>query len=163
MSILQLAQKELRRRRLSTVVAFCVTSLLLLVAAALYPRDYTSSAEVRFEVAPPLLEEVSNRVREYLGSNVNVPDGQLVTNLSGALLHADLSASSAQQAFAGMNALLVGLIRDETELLRSGLRAKEQGLLTDLRESESRLADACLLYTSPSPRDRTRSRMPSSA
>ena len=25
------------------------------------------------------------------------------------------------------------------------------------------LADACLLYTSPSPRDRTRSRMPSSA
>ncbi|MBK7521816.1 MAG: hypothetical protein IPI75_17165 [Gammaproteobacteria bacterium] len=142
MSILQLAQKELRRRRLSTVVAFCVTSLLLLVAAALYPRNYTSSAEVRFEVAPPLLEEVSNRVREYLGANVNDPDGQLVTNLSGALLHADFSASSAQQAFAGMNALLVGLIRDETELLRSGLRAKEQALLTDLRGSEKRLAEA---------------------
>ena len=29
--------------------------------------------------------------------------------------------------------------------------------------SESGLAIACLLYTSPSPRDRTRSRMPSSA
>ena len=28
---------------------------------------------------------------------------------------------------------------------------------------ESPLAEACLLYTSPSPRDRTRSRMPSSA
>ena len=107
MSILQLAQKELRRRRLSTVVAFCVTSLLLLVAAALYPRNYTSSAEVRFEVAPPLLEEVSNRVREYLGANVNDPDGQLVTNLSGALLHADFSASSAQQAFVGMNLSLI--------------------------------------------------------
>ena len=31
-----------------------------------------------------------------------------------------------------------------------------------LRENEG-LRDACLLYTSPSPRDRTRSRMPSSA
>ena len=28
---------------------------------------------------------------------------------------------------------------------------------------ESELPDICLLYTSPSPRDRTRSRMPSSA
>lgn len=142
MSILQLAQKELRRRRLSTVVVFCVTSLVLLVAAALYPRSYTSSAEVRFDVAPPQLEEVSNRVREYLGANVNDPDGQLLTNLSGALLHADFSASSAQQAFAGMNSLLVGLIRDETELLRKSLRAREQGLLTELRGAEKRLADA---------------------
>ena len=30
-------------------------------------------------------------------------------------------------------------------------------------ESYQRLSKACLLYTSPSPRDRTRSRMPSSA
>ena len=34
---------------------------------------------------------------------------------------------------------------------------------TNQREVEDRLRDACLLYTSPSPRDRTRSRMPSSA
>ena len=32
-----------------------------------------------------------------------------------------------------------------------------------LLASPSPLADVCLLYTSPSPRDRTRSRMPSSA
>ena len=30
-------------------------------------------------------------------------------------------------------------------------------------EAARRLAEDCLLYTSPSPRDRTRSRMPSSA
>ena len=30
-------------------------------------------------------------------------------------------------------------------------------------EKSEKLLDACLLYTSPSPRDRTRSRMPSSA
>ena len=30
-------------------------------------------------------------------------------------------------------------------------------------EFATKMVDACLLYTSPSPRDRTRSRMPSSA
>ena len=30
-------------------------------------------------------------------------------------------------------------------------------------EDQQEIIDACLLYTSPSPRDRTRSRMPSSA
>ena len=33
----------------------------------------------------------------------------------------------------------------------------------DAMDSYDRLLDICLLYTSPSPRDRTRSRMPSSA
>ena len=33
----------------------------------------------------------------------------------------------------------------------------------DLTANQSALGDDCLLYTSPSPRDRTRSRMPSSA
>ena len=45
-------------------------------------------------------------------------------------------------------------------------RRPEPELLTALLE-QARLtpaqAEACLLYTSPSPRDRTRSRMPSSA
>eukprot|EP00656_Telonema_subtile_P042558 TRINITY_DN48271_c0_g1_i1.p1 TRINITY_DN48271_c0_g1~~TRINITY_DN48271_c0_g1_i1.p1 ORF type:complete len:107 (+),score=26.61 TRINITY_DN48271_c0_g1_i1:120-440(+) len=40
--------------------------------------------------------------------------------------------------------------------------AKEEG--RELREERDQLNNnACLLYTSPSPRDRTRSRMPSSA
>ena len=32
-----------------------------------------------------------------------------------------------------------------------------------VEDLENRMAEPCLLYTSPSPRDRTRSRMPSSA
>ena len=39
-----------------------------------------------------------------------------------------------------------------------------RGMLADLKkEREQLFRDTCLLYTSPSPRDRTRSRMPSSA
>ena len=44
-------------------------------------------------------------------------------------------------------------------------RKYEAGFVTDI-ESDSLppgLSEDCLLYTSPSPRDRTRSRMPSSA
>ena len=45
-------------------------------------------------------------------------------------------------------------------------QAAEEAKDTDMNETESdddALADACLLYTSPSPRDRQKSRMPSSA
>ena len=44
---------------------------------------------------------------------------------------------------------------------RDGARNKNQRTLTP-RETQPQLSN-CLLYTSPSPRDRTRSRMPSSA
>ena len=51
-----------------------------------------------------------------------------------------------------------------------GPAARMSGFLTHLRENglrlgvgETELALACLLYTSPSPRDRQKSRMPSSA
>eukprot|EP00656_Telonema_subtile_P027674 TRINITY_DN29806_c0_g1_i1.p1 TRINITY_DN29806_c0_g1~~TRINITY_DN29806_c0_g1_i1.p1 ORF type:complete len:106 (+),score=29.38 TRINITY_DN29806_c0_g1_i1:1-318(+) len=40
------------------------------------------------------------------------------------------------------------------------VRIREHGVSEGLQEKE---AEHCLLYTSPSPRDRTRSRMPSSA
>ena len=54
-------------------------------------------------------------------------------------------------------AIGVGLIT-EVFGFTSGLIAYLRRKLVDFR-----LAKACLLYTSPSPRDRTRSRMPSSA
>ena len=41
--------------------------------------------------------------------------------------------------------------------------AKRSVDLKSLKPGEVELATGCLLYTSPSPRDRTRSRMPSSA
>ena len=56
------------------------------------------------------------------------------------------------------------LVGDQSISLTSALRQR----LPDLKElnrdhSASAIASACLLYTSPSPRDRQKSRMPSSA
>ena len=45
----------------------------------------------------------------------------------------------------------------------AGLRREEAQLRQELGISATDLREGCLLYTSPSPRDRTRSRMPSSA
>ena len=47
--------------------------------------------------------------------------------------------------------------------LRGAGVLKEQDVVQALKEVRLALLEACLLYTSPSPRDRTRSRMPSSA
>ena len=62
-------------------------------------------------------------------------------------------------------------LRAEPEVIRKGALDKgEDATLVDValaldtrRRALLGEADACLLYTSPSPRDRTRSRMPSSA
>ena len=43
------------------------------------------------------------------------------------------------------------------------LKLKRDGLFHEFRTLLSEMIEACLLYTSPSPRDRSLSRMPSSA
>ena len=48
---------------------------------------------------------------------------------------------------------------EETKQPKKGLIGK----LKDIGEEKEHQLEVCLLYTSPSPRDRTRSRMPSSA
>ena len=40
---------------------------------------------------------------------------------------------------------------------------KETSIMVSDTEHNDQIIESCLLYTSPSPRDRTRSRMPSSA
>ena len=57
----------------------------------------------------------------------------------------------------------VGAITESDVLLASASNAVIVGFQVRPSVSARKLAEACLLYTSPSPRDRTRSRMPSSA
>ena len=66
------------------------------------------------------------------------------------------------------------LMKQFLEIVRENKRLREQAeaalesayqnfIIARAVMSESTLAEACLLYTSPSPRDRQKSRMPSSA
>ena len=55
-------------------------------------------------------------------------------------------------------------LKEQLDNLQNGLNAKlADGKATIFKDSYRVLSNTCLLYTSPSPRDRTRSRMPSSA
>ena len=72
------------------------------------------------------------------------------------LVHSQLNDSHWQQL--GLNARpLDSYIKSHIGL------AEDQGILIYDLDSEGKAYKCCLLYTSPSPRDRTRSRMPSSA
>ena len=56
------------------------------------------------------------------------------------------------------------LVLDEADrILDLGFAATLKAILENLPKKRQTLCFSCLLYTSPSPRDRTRSRMPSSA
>ena len=54
-------------------------------------------------------------------------------------------------------------VRKLNPILKSIVGKKVDVAIRDLQFSTKRISKDCLLYTSPSPRDRTRSRMPSSA
>ena len=73
---------------------------------------------------------------------------------NGIWLPADIKEFAWSAAAFGIVALL--LITKVLPLIRKGLSDRSERIRDELVES-------CLLYTSPSPRDRTRSRMPSSA
>ena len=65
---------------------------------------------------------------------------------------------------AAKDADLLGTRKDLEGLVLSAANTERRVLEVDLvNELLEQLCDGCLLYTSPSPRDRTRSRMPSSA
>ena len=61
---------------------------------------------------------------------------------------------------------LINLPEPNIESLKKNLtyiRAEADALALEFRFHSKEIHNSCLLYTSPSPRDRTRSRMPSSA
>ena len=59
--------------------------------------------------------------------------------------------------------VVFGLYKFLPGFLGKMLKKRREGILLELKDAEDRLLNACLLYTSPSPRDVKRSRMPSSA
>ena len=78
---------------------------------------------------------------------------------TGVMVHADLSADLLEAIFTPRGALHDGavIIRDMTIVAAGAVLPLAETTLQTERFG------TCLLYTSPSPRDRTRSRMPSSA
>ena len=82
--------------------------------------------------------------------------GQMLVALKqdGIELDQEAAIEGARRALAGEP---LGITMDEAQSVMKNLQQKAEAGRAKLQ------AEICLLYTSPSPRDRTRSRMPSSA
>ena len=91
--------------------------------------------------------------------------GDVLPHLRTEAIRAVVGPTSADRGFAVAASGAVGRLRYDAATGR--LSASVQGTAPSPYRVQVQLQeaydDACLLYTSPSPRDRTRSRMPSSA
>ena len=130
--------------------------LITLVVSLLLPKQYTSSASVLIDVKPdPVAGMVPGMISPgYMATQIDIIKSDRVAQRVVKLLRMDESPAIKaqwQEATEGKGQLVVWL----AELLKAKLDVKPS--------RESNVIDICLLYTSPSPRDRTRSRMPSSA
>ena len=72
------------------------------------------------------------------------------------LLHGSKKPWNAHYQLSGLNTILPQAVEDVKQFGLKASNPKKVGVFATLHY-------CCLLYTSPSPRDRTRSRMPSSA
>src|SRR5678809_1468866 len=86
--------------------------------------------------------------------------------LAPAIAIAQVRSAKSVQIPAGFSAVREADIRrDVGEMASPGMRGREGGTIDEMRASAwvAEQYRSCLLYTSPSPRDRQKSRMPSSA
>ena len=81
------------------------------------------------------------------------------------MLNASFFSKSACKTVALAALMSVGLVAcdQNAETTEMSLDSQEQRISYGIAMNMGRRMKACLLYTSPSPRDRTRARMPSSA
>ena len=125
------------------------------------------------------ISELVKDIEDKFGVTAAVPVAAAATGgaAEGAAEGGEKSSFDVVLAAAGQSKISVikvvrelsGLgLKEAKELVDSAPKAVKEGVAKDEAETiKSQLEEAgatvCLLYTSPSPRDRTRSRMPSSA
>ena len=91
-------------------------------------------------------------------SNNAVNLGSLLSNIK-----APSETASTSDAKAVSKVAIVALPKTNVKESSQEMREAAETAMKDIQHFISSQARSCLLYTSPSPRDRTRSRMPSSA
>ena len=87
------------------------------------------------------------------------PDGTITPVLNGTTISAKFSPDGTLTGSGGCNSYSARYMVRDTLIVVSRVTATSLAC----QDNNATLQEICLLYTSPSPRDRTRSRMPSSA
>ena len=103
---------------------------------------------------------MSTKQMEKSATEIQIPDNVKV-DLKGSMLHIQ---GPLGQVYKNFKKIPVSIEVNDNKILlkQTGQRKKYYSILNTSKSIIQTLC-SCLLYTSPSPRDRTRSRMPSSA
>ena len=121
--------------------------------------------------APGSMQSHDGEQRAYFAYNHDLDYSRNVTN-AGRRYQAQLNVAPESRAFATFAATpvpqtVVAVVEDEPDEVDTDEADRDESVPDESDNSETNVDpaadDGCLLYTSPSPRDRTRSRMPSSA
>src|SRR5665811_1515760 len=116
----------------------------------------------RFQMRPVIVRHLRPRVQSFVGlQSVEYLDA-IMTGMDLELLRVQVYRTFAGTGRAPTVADLAESVQGSPAEVQEGLQqlARNRHVVLD---AAGAIVMACLLYTSPSPRDRTRSRMPSSA
>ena len=131
---------------MSTVTIICVTNVVLLGVAIMMPRQYTASAELRFDTTLPAYQEAVARTQSALQVAAEPMLASMHVSTQGSNLSLSYSAQSPGAAFDHINAALASLAQREAALFRNNRAEREKRLAADAEVSATQ-------------RDRTRQRL----
>ena len=158
--------KGLKAAIIATGIGALVIAVGLLIAYWDQIKDFVTGTSRKLEEQNKVLEQNT----EELDAQSGILEKQRkILELSGKSTK-EITEQIKQQKLAQIenNKLLVENLRTQIEIKKAEVesawfRKTRNARQEELNELQNKLNAACLLYTSPSPRDRTRSRMPSSA
>ena len=124
-----------------------------ILTVAVVTRPFPFEGKKRLQIAAEGVAEL----QRHVDSLITIPNEKLLEVLG--------KNTSLLDAFKEANDVLLGAVQGIADLIiRPGMiNVDFADVRTVMSEMGMAMMGTCLLYTSPSPRDRTRSRMPSSA
>ena len=114
-----------------------------------------SPGESTKEISAEKASDIANS--SYTVADVNFMQGMIVHHEQALTMSRMASQRTNSKAILDLAGRIEGSQEDEIQFMVSWLKNRDEDTAYGMEHT------GCLLYTSPSPRDRTRSRMPSSA
>ena len=125
------------------------------------PNSSYDNIELKFELKKPIINILNGKETKYI---ISSEESTLSDNNKLLKLKGNVKLKTLKKNEDILNAdNFIWNIENTNYLLEGNIRFENQNIILNSGKAILGSDNICLLYTSPSPRDRTRSRMPSSA
>ena len=148
--------EELRKRLLRIVI---VIGIITVVVLTFHAEPINIGEVTLYYPSPDPQNNIAAQITNHMRENLVPADVQLIQTAPGQAFFAQMYVS----ALVGMVIGMPVIIREFVGFIKPALKENEINVSRNISLPALGLFITCLLYTSPSPRDATLSRMPSSA